>query len=248
MSPRAWGQSLMRADRSRASIATGLRFEAFVSQFPTEHTVAATWDRRMIEARGRAIGREFRSRGVHTHLGPVTGGPLGRSPLGGRNWEGFSPDPYLSSVASYLTVRAIQSQGVITSLKHYIGYEQETFRTARWRINGTVQTFRQISSDIDGEPPSSLRTIGMALSDLARLWCATSRQDAPRDLFAELCGSCPSRFRVGDGVVQQPERNPRVRERARTERDPQAGAQLPGLCHVRVRIPVTRHLPVTCCR
>lgn len=60
----------------------------------------------------------------------MTGGPLGRSPLGGRNWEGFSPDPFLSSVASYITVRAIQDQGVITSLKHFIGYEQETFRTA----------------------------------------------------------------------------------------------------------------------
>ncbi|KAL7411292.1 glycoside hydrolase superfamily [Mrakia frigida] len=128
---------------------TGLRFEGFVSQFPTAHTVAATWDRDLMEERGKGMGREFRGRGVHTHLGPVTGGPLGRSPLGGRNWEGFSPDPFLSSVASYITVKAIQDQGVITSLKHFIGYEQETFRTARWRINGTVQTFRQISSDID---------------------------------------------------------------------------------------------------
>lgn len=131
---------------------TGLRFEGFVSQFPTAHTVAATWDRDLMEERGKGIGREFRGRGVsrlfrstsssfpetfhfdtlqvHTHLGPVTGGPLGRSPLGGRNWEGFSPDPFLSSVASYITVKAIQDQGVITSLKHFIGYEQETFRTA----------------------------------------------------------------------------------------------------------------------
>jgi hypothetical protein len=76
-----------------SSTATGLRFEAFVSQFPTAHTVAATWDRDLMEERGRGIGKEFRARGVHTHLGPVTGGPLGRSPLGGRNWEGESRSP-----------------------------------------------------------------------------------------------------------------------------------------------------------
>lgn len=130
---------------------TGLRFESFVSQFPAAVTVAASFDRELMSERARALGDEFRARGVHVQLGPVTGGPLGRSPLGGRGWEGPSPDPFLCAETSYLTVRGIQKRGVVTSLKHFIGYEQETFRTARWRIDGAVQTFRQISSEIDGE-------------------------------------------------------------------------------------------------
>lgn len=129
---------------------TGLRFESFVSQFPAALTVGASFDRSLIRARAQAIGQEFRGRGVHVQLGPVTGGPLGRSPLAGRAWENFSPDPFLSAAASGLTVEAIQDQGVVASLKHFIGYEQETFRTARWRIDGAVQTFRQVSSEIDG--------------------------------------------------------------------------------------------------
>jgi hypothetical protein len=41
------------------------------------------------------MGSEHKAKGVTVQLGPVAG-PLGRAPEGGRNWEGFSPDPYLS--------------------------------------------------------------------------------------------------------------------------------------------------------
>jgi beta-glucosidase len=41
------------------------------------------------------MGMEFKGKGANVILGPVAG-PLGRSGYGGRNWEGFSPDPYLT--------------------------------------------------------------------------------------------------------------------------------------------------------
>ncbi|EUC60302.1 glycoside hydrolase family 3 protein [Rhizoctonia solani AG-3 Rhs1AP] len=59
-------------------------------------------------------------------LGPVTGGPLGRSPLGGRNWEGFSAEP-LSSINSYLSVKGTQDQGVVATSKHYSATFHETY-------------------------------------------------------------------------------------------------------------------------
>ncbi|KAG8698817.1 hypothetical protein FRC09_007008, partial [Ceratobasidium sp. 395] len=107
---------------------TGVRPADFASQFPSQVTVAATWDRDLFYQRAYAIGSEFRDKGVHVALAPVTGGPLGRSPLGGRNWEGFSADPYLSSVGSYLSVVGFQDAGVVATSKHYILYEQETQR------------------------------------------------------------------------------------------------------------------------
>ncbi|KAJ7187111.1 putative beta-glucosidase [Mycena filopes] len=106
----------------------GVRPARRVSQFPAGITTAATWNRELMAARGTALGQEFHDKGVNIALGPTTGGPLGRSPLGGRNWEGFSPDPYLNGVASYLTVKNAQAEGVITCVKHYLAYEQETFR------------------------------------------------------------------------------------------------------------------------
>lgn len=50
------------------------------------------------------------------------------APLGGRNWESFSPDPFLTGAAMDQTIRAIQEGGVQASAKHVIGNEQETQR------------------------------------------------------------------------------------------------------------------------
>jgi len=50
------------------------------------------------------MGEEFKNKGVSVALGPVVG-PLGKVARGGRNWEGFSNDPYLSGNLVYKTVK-----------------------------------------------------------------------------------------------------------------------------------------------
>ena len=83
----------------------GVRFADYVSVFSSGQTVAATFDRGLMYARGYAIGAEHKAKGVTAVLGPVAG-PLGRMPEGGRNWEGFSPDPYLSMlICAHVTDR-----------------------------------------------------------------------------------------------------------------------------------------------
>ncbi|KAK6539467.1 hypothetical protein TWF694_009690 [Orbilia ellipsospora] len=106
---------------------TGLRFIDDITAFPAGVTVAATWSKYHMYARGKAYGAEARAKGVNVVLGPCIG-PLGRFPVGGRNWEGFGSDPYLQGVASSITIEAIQSEGVIATAKHFIGNEQERFR------------------------------------------------------------------------------------------------------------------------
>ena len=59
----------------------------FNSAFPAGVSIASTWDRQLIYQRGNDMGTEHRLKGVDVQLGPVVG-PLGRSPEGGRNWEG----------------------------------------------------------------------------------------------------------------------------------------------------------------
>ncbi|KAM0343549.1 hypothetical protein ACHAPU_008444 [Fusarium lateritium] len=90
-----------------------------VSIFPSGLTMAASWDRQALLDRGKALGAEFQGKGSHVFLGPVAGG-LGRHPLGGRNWERFSPDPFLTGIAMDATIRGVQSQGVQTCSKHFI--------------------------------------------------------------------------------------------------------------------------------
>jgi len=73
------------------------------------------------------MGKEFRGKGVNIYLGPSVG-PLGRKPKGGRNWEGFGADPVLQATGASLTIKGVQEQGVIATIKHFIGNEQEMYR------------------------------------------------------------------------------------------------------------------------
>ncbi|KAJ9107455.1 hypothetical protein QFC21_000908 [Naganishia friedmannii] len=109
------------------------------TQFPAGVTTAATWDRELIYERSRAMGQEFYDLGVHIALAPVTGGPLGRAPAGGRNWEGWYADPYATGEASYLSVKGLQDAGVQATSKHFMAYEQETSRNVY--INKTAGSF-----------------------------------------------------------------------------------------------------------
>jgi len=72
---------------------------------------------------------------------------MGRHAQGGRNWEGFGPDPYLAGHAMDASVMGIESQGVQTCSKHFIGNEQETQRIRDVSANGTIT--EALSSNID---------------------------------------------------------------------------------------------------
>ena len=76
-------------------------------------------------------------------------GPLGRNALGGRNWEGFSPDPYLTGVAFSMSVQGMQSTGAQACGKHYIGNEQENQRNPGF--NDEAEEGLAISCNIDDQ-------------------------------------------------------------------------------------------------
>ncbi|RSL81148.1 hypothetical protein CEP51_006048 [Fusarium floridanum] len=107
----------------------------YTSVFPAGLTIAATWDKNIAYQRGRHMGDEFRGKGSDVILGP-SAGPLGRHILGGRNWEGFSPDPYLTGELFTATILGIQDAGVQACAKHYIGNERETKDKERQEQDG----------------------------------------------------------------------------------------------------------------
>ncbi|KAF2659263.1 glycoside hydrolase family 3 protein [Lophiostoma macrostomum CBS 122681] len=136
--------SALRADIPQLCLQDGplgVRNSDHNTAFPPGITVGATFDKDLMHARGVAIGEEFRGKGVNVHLGPSVG-PLGRKPRGGRNWEGFGADPVLQGFGGSLTIEGVQSVGVIATIKHFIGNEQE-----QYRMYSLVQP--GISSNID---------------------------------------------------------------------------------------------------
>ncbi|RDW93460.1 beta-glucosidase [Aspergillus mulundensis] len=124
----------------------GLEQGSYSSVFPAGVSIAASWDKDVAYERGSQMAAEFKAKGAHVLLGPVAG-PLGRSPLGGRNFEGFSPDPYLTGELFTQTIEGIQDGGVQACAKHFIGNEQETQRQPSENEDGTK--IDSVSSNID---------------------------------------------------------------------------------------------------
>ncbi len=100
------------------------------SAFPTGISMGAAWDPDLVELVGQALGEETRAMGCDILLGPCVN--IVRGPLGGRNFETFSEDPYLSGRTAVAYINGVQSRGVGTSLKHYAAnnYEVERFRAS----------------------------------------------------------------------------------------------------------------------
>ncbi|KAL1861773.1 hypothetical protein VTK73DRAFT_6915 [Phialemonium thermophilum] len=126
----------------------GIRFGDYVSVFPSGQTTAATFDKGLMNRRGNAMGQEHKGKGVNVLLGPVAG-PIGRTPEGGRNWEGFSPDPVLTGIALAETIKGIQDAGVIACAKHFIANEQEHFRQSGEAQGYGFDISESLSSNID---------------------------------------------------------------------------------------------------
>ncbi|KAK7701360.1 glycoside hydrolase 3 [Diaporthe eres] len=105
----------------------GIRFGKASTAFTPGIQAASTWDIDLIRQRGQFMGAEAKAAGIHVQLGPVAG-PLGKIAQGGRNWEGFGPDPYLTGIAMAETIQGMQGSGVQATAKHYILNEQEKNR------------------------------------------------------------------------------------------------------------------------
>lgn len=95
--------------------------------FPTSPVVAATWNASLIEKMGVQKGADMMHSGATGIYAPAMN--LHRSQYGGRNYEYYSEDGYLSGVIGLAETKGIQSLGCYVTLKHFALNDQETNRT-----------------------------------------------------------------------------------------------------------------------
>src|SRR2546426_10365900 len=91
--------------------------------FPAGISLASTWNTDLLERVGQALARETKMKGAQVLLGPTVN--IQRSPLGGRNFECFSEDPYLSARLAVAYIHGLQREGVGASIKHYVCNDEE---------------------------------------------------------------------------------------------------------------------------
>jgi len=97
-----------------------------VTQLPAPVALAAAFDPSLARAYGSVVGREERGKGADVNLGPTVN--IVRDPRWGRAFESYGEDPYLSGQTAVGFIGGVQAQGVMSQVKHFAVYNQETSR------------------------------------------------------------------------------------------------------------------------
>jgi beta-glucosidase len=106
-----------------AGVADGL---TGVTQLPAGVALAATWDPSLAQQYGQVIGAEEFGKGASANLGPTVN--IDRDPRWGRSFEALSEDPFLNSALDVAEISGVQGQDVMSQVKHFDAYNQETYR------------------------------------------------------------------------------------------------------------------------
>src|SRR5210317_1625927 len=109
--------------------------------FPCAISIGSSWNLTLINSLGKELAAEAEIKGVDVLLGPTIN--IHRHPLGGRHFECFSADPFLTGKIDIEDVRDVQSKNIAACLKHFVGNDTEFERHAI-SSNIDAQTLREI--------------------------------------------------------------------------------------------------------
>jgi beta-glucosidase len=97
-----------------------------VTQMPAPTALTAAWDPALARAYGSVVGSEEHGKGADVNLGPTVN--IVRDPRWGRAFETYGEDPYLAGQTAVGFIDGVQAQGVMSQVKHWAVYNQETTR------------------------------------------------------------------------------------------------------------------------
>ena len=131
-------------DQTQTDASIGVRNSFLPSTaLPSSLATAASFDPEVVRAGGAMIGAEARATGHNTML--AGGVNLAREPRNGRNFEYVGEDPLLAGTMAGALIAGIQSNHIISTIKHYAVNDQETLRTT---LDVTISAEAMRQSDL----------------------------------------------------------------------------------------------------
>lgn len=109
--------------------------------YPCATAIACTWNDELAFEMGKSAGIEADA--MDTDIWYAPGANIHRTPMGGRNFEYFSEDPLVAGRMSAGIVAGAKSEGLITTIKHFVLNEQESHRNGIFTW-ADEQTLREI--------------------------------------------------------------------------------------------------------
>ena len=145
--------------------------------YPAPCMRAATWNRDLVQRVGELMGEDGLAAGKNGMYGPAAN--THRTAYGGRNFEYYSEDPFISSTIGASECIGIQSKGIIVYEKHFALNDAETHREG----NGTwaneqaireiyLEAFRGIMSSDRGNAHATMS----GFNRLGTKWCGASTE------------------------------------------------------------------------
>ncbi|MDB5433973.1 MAG: glycosyl hydrolase [Phenylobacterium sp.] len=123
--PRLGIPAITESDAS-LGVANAGRKDDDATPLPSGVALAAAWDPKTAFASGAMIGKQARQKGFNVLL--AGGVNLLRDPRNGRNFEYLGEDPLLAGTLAGQAIKGIQSNHIVSTIKHFAINDQETGR------------------------------------------------------------------------------------------------------------------------
>src|SRR5512138_855268 len=137
------GIPAQRMTDASLGVAAAHQHEHDNTALPSGLALAATFDPRIAYTGGATIGSEARTRGFNVML--AGGVNLTREPRGGRNFEYAGEDPLLAGIMVGAQIKGIESNHIISTIKHFALNDQETNRNT---LNVNIDRAQARMSDL----------------------------------------------------------------------------------------------------
>ena len=138
------------------------------TSLPSGLATASTWDPKVAYAGGAMIGSEARASGFNVML--AGGVNLMREPRNGRNFEYAGEDPLLAGTMVGQAIKGIESNNIISTLKHYALNDQETGRN---ELDARIDKAAFRMSDL------LAMELALEQSDAGSVMCSYNRVNGP---------------------------------------------------------------------